>query len=186
MGFRTGFVSVFAAAVLFAAPLAVARAEEKAAEKAPAKAPEKAAPAAHSVVEKGSQVSVEYTLSEGGKVVESNTGKTPLTYEQGGGKMLPAFEAQLNGLKAGAAKEFDLSPEQAYGPVRKELYQTVDATQIPEEARKVGTKLMARAEGGQQRQVEVREINGDKIVLDLNHPLAGKKLHFAVKIVSVQ
>jgi len=187
MGFRTGFVSVFAAAVLFAAPLAVARAEEKAAEKAPAKAPEKAAPAAHTVVEKGSQVSLEYTLSlEGGQVVESNSGKAPLTYEQGGGKMLPAFEAQVNGLKPGAAKEFDLSPEQAYGPVRKDLYQTVDATQIPEEARKAGTMLMARADSGEQRPVRVHEVRGDKIVLDLNHPLAGKKLHFAVKIVSVQ
>jgi FKBP-type peptidyl-prolyl cis-trans isomerase 2 len=181
--FRTGLVSLFAAAVLFAAPLAVARAEEKAAEKAPAKAPA----ATHSVVEKGSQVSVEYTLSlEGGEVVETNSGKAPFTYEQGAGKMLPAFEAQVNGLKPGAAKEFDLSPEQAYGPVRKDLYQTVEATQIPEEARKAGTMLMARAETGEQRPVRVHEVKGDKIVLDLNHPLAGKKLHFAVKIVSVQ
>ena len=183
MKFRTRFVPLLAAAVLFVAPLAGSRAEEKTA----AKAPEKAVAAAHGVVEKGSKVAVEYTLSlPGGQVVESNSGKEPLTYEQGAGKMLPAFEAQLNGLKAGATKEFDLAPEQAYGPVRKELYQTVDAKQIPEEARKVGTKLMARADSGQQRQVEVREVNGDKIVLDLNHPLAGKKLHFAVKVVSIE
>ena len=187
MKFQTRFVSWFAAAVLLAAPLAMARAEEKAPAKAPAPAPA-AAPAAktHTVVEKGSKVSVEYTLSENGKVVESNTGKAPFTYEQGGGKMLPAFEDQLSGLKAGAAKEFDLSPEQAYGPVRKDLYQTVDAAQIPEEARTPGAMLMAQPEGGQQRPVRVHEVNGDKIVLDLNHPLAGKKLHFAVKIVSVQ
>jgi len=185
MKFRTRFVPLLAAALLFVAPLAGSRAEEKTSAKAPEKAPAAAAP--HTVVEKGSKVAVEYTLSlPGGQVLESNTGKAPLTYEQGAGKMLPAFEAQLNGLKTGATKEFDLAPEQAYGPVRKELYQTVDAKQIPEEARKVGTKLMARAEGGQQRQVEVREINGDKIVLDLNHPLAGKKLHFAVKVVSIE
>jgi FKBP-type peptidyl-prolyl cis-trans isomerase 2 len=176
MKFCARSVSLLAAALLLAAPLA---AEEKAPQKAPA--------AAHSVVEKGSQVSVEYTLSlEGGQVVESNSGKAPFTYEQGAGKMLPAFEAQMNGLKPGVAKEFDLSPEQAYGPVRKDLYQTVDAQQIPEEARKVGTMLMARAEGGQERPVRVHEVKGEKIVLDLNHPLAGKKLHFAVKIVSVQ
>ena len=184
MRFRTGFVSLCAAATLAAAPFAGVRAEEKAAEKAPAKAP---APAHHTVVEKGSTVAVEYTLSlEGGEVVESNAGKQPLTYEHGTGKMLPAFEAQVNGLKAGATKEFDLSPEQAYGPVRKDRYQTVDAAQIPAEARKVGTRLMAKAESGQQRPVRVAEVNGDKIVLDLNHPLAGKKLHFAVKIVSVE
>jgi FKBP-type peptidyl-prolyl cis-trans isomerase 2 len=173
----------FFAALLIAAPLA---AEEKAAEK-PAAAP---APAAvhHSVVEKGSKVSVEYTLSlaDGGQFVESNVGKTPLSYEQGAGKMLPEFEKQVAGLKAGATKEFDLTPEHAYGPVKKELYQTVNVSQIPEEARKPGAKLMAHAQGGQQRQVEVKEINGDKAVLDLNHPLAGKKLHFAVKVVSVE
>jgi FKBP-type peptidyl-prolyl cis-trans isomerase 2 len=70
--------------------------------------------------------------------------------------------------------------------VRKDLYQTVDAAQIPAEARKVGTMLMAEGEGGQQRPVRVSEIKGDKIVLDLNHPLAGKKLHFAIKVLSVE
>ncbi len=100
--------------------------------------------------------------------------------------MLPGFEAQMNGLKSGATKEFDLAPEQAYGPVRKELYQTVDAAQIPADARKVGTMLTAQAETGQQRPVRVHEIKGDKIVLDMNHPLAGKKLHFAVKVISIE
>jgi len=179
------FVSLLAAALIVVAPLAGVRAEEKAPEKAPAPAAATAA-AHHSVVEKGSKVSVEYTLSESGKVVESNAGKKPLTYEQGAGNMLPAFEAQLVGLKPGATKEFDLAPEQAYGPVRQELYQTVDAAQIPAEARKPGTKLMAHGQGGQQRQVEVREVKGDKVVLDLNHPLAGKKLHFAVKVLTIE
>lgn len=183
MKLLTQSASMLVAALWLVAPPTGVRAEEKAPAK-PAAAP---AAAHHTVVEKGSKVSVEYTLSlPGGEVVESNAGQGPLTYEHGTGKMLPAFEDQVKGLKSGATKEFDLSPEQAYGPVRKELYQTVEATQIPEEARKVGTMLMARADDGQQRPVRVHEINGDKIVLDLNHPLAGKKLHFAVKIVSVE
>jgi FKBP-type peptidyl-prolyl cis-trans isomerase 2 len=172
---------MLAALVIVIAPLAALRADEK--------TPKEKAPAdkAHTVVEKGSKVSLEYTLTlPGGEVAETNVGKGPLNYEQGGGKMLPAFEAQLAGLASGAAKEFDLSPEQGYGPVRKELYQTVAATEIPAEARKVGTMLMAQAQNGQQRPVRVHEINGDKIVLDLNHPLAGKKLHFAVKVLSVE
>ena len=169
------------AMVILVAPLGDLRAEEKApTEHAPAKK-------AHTVVENGSKVSLEYTLTlEGGQVAESNVGKAPLTYEQGGGKMLPAFEAQLAGLAPGAAKEFDLSPEQGYGPERKELYQTVDAAQIPEEARKVGTVLVARAQSGEQRPVRVHEVKGDKIVLDLNHPLAGKRLHFAIKVLSIE
>lgn len=181
MRFRVRSVSMLAALVIVVAPLEALRADEK--------APKEKGPAdkAHTVVEKGSKVAVEYTLTlEGGKVADTNVGKGPLTYEQGGGKMLPAFEAQLAGLASGAAKEFDLTPEQGYGPVRKELYQTVDAKEIPEDARKVGTMLMAQAQSGQQRPVRVHEIKGDKIVLDLNHPLAGKKLHFAVKVLSVE
>lgn len=181
MSFRARSVSMLAALVIVVAPLEALRADEK--------TPKEKAPAdkAHTVVEKGSKVSLEYTLTlEGGKVAETNAGKAPLTYQQGGGNMLPAFEAQVAGLATGAAKEFDLPPEQGYGPVRKDLYQTVDAAQIPEEARKVGTMLMAQGEGGQQRPVRVSEVKGDKIVLDLNHPLAGKKLHFAIKVLSVE
>ena len=175
--------SLLVAALWVVAPLTSVRAEEKAPAK-PAAAP--AAPH-HTVVEKGSKVAVEYTLSlPGGEVVESNAGKGPLTYEHGTGKMLPAFEAQMNGLSAGATKEFDLSPEQGYGPVRKDLYQTVDAAQVPEDGRKVGTMLVAQGEGGKQRSVRVSEVKGDKIVLDLNHPLAGKKLHFAVKVLAIE
>jgi len=180
MSFRTRSVSMLAAAVIFVAPLAGLRAEENAPKKPLAKNTQ-------TVVGKGSKVSLEYTLSlEGGQVVETNAGKAPLNYEQGSGNMLPAFEAQVAGLKAGAAKEFDLSPEQGYGLVRKDLYQTVDAAQIPADARAVGTMLTAQAEDGRQHPVRVSEVKGDRIVLDLNHPLAGKKLHFAIKVLSVE
>jgi FKBP-type peptidyl-prolyl cis-trans isomerase 2 len=180
MSFHAGSLALLAAAVIAFTPLDGLRAEEKAPNKA-------SVDKANTVVEKGRKVSLEYTLTvDGGKVADTNVGKAPLTYEQGGGKMLPAFEAQIVGLGAGAKKEFDLAPEQGYGPVRKDLYQTVDAQQIPAEARKVGTMLTAKAENGQQRPVRVAEINGDKIVLDLNHPLAGKKLHFAVKVLSIE
>lgn len=183
-------VSMLAAMVMIVVPFEVSRAAEEAPAKAPAaKAPVEKAPAAkaHTVIEKGSKVSLEYTLTvDGNKVAETNVGKEPLIYQHGGGKMLPSFEAQVAGLAAGAKKEFDLAPEQGYGAVRKELYQTVDATQIPEDARKVGTMLMAQGQGGQQHPVRVAEVKGDKIVLDHNHPLAGKKLHFAIKVLSVE
>jgi FKBP-type peptidyl-prolyl cis-trans isomerase 2 len=184
MSLRARFAVLLAAAIAIAAPLAAEeKAQEKTADKAPAKAP---AAAHHTVVEKGSKVSVEYTLSTDGKVVESNAGKEALVYEHGAGKMLPAFEAHLAGLGAGGTKEFDLAPEQAYGPVHKELYHEVDAKDIPAESRKADAMLMAQAKDGRQQPVRVREVKGDKIVLDYNHPLAGKKLHFAVKVLSVE
>jgi FKBP-type peptidyl-prolyl cis-trans isomerase 2 len=180
MRFRARSLFLLAAAVIAVAPLHGLRADEKALNKGSAKK-------AHTVVEKGRKVSLEYTLTvDGGKVADTNVGQAPLIYEHGGGKMLPAFEAQIAGLTAGAAKEFDLAPEQGYGPVQKDLYQTVDAEEIPAEARKVGSMLTAQDENGQQRPVRVAEINGDKIVIDLNHPLAGKKLHFAIKVLAIE
>jgi len=138
------------------------------------------------VVEAGSQVSIEYTLTvEGGEVADTNVGQDPLTYRQGSGQILPALEEELLGLKVGATKEVDLSAEQGYGAVDPELFDTVDATMIPEDARSVGTVLLAQAPNGQQRPVRVHEVEDDKIVLDLNHPLAGKDLHFAVKILAI-
>lgn len=138
-------------------------------------------------VDAGRKVSIEFTLSaDGGKVTESNVGKQPLVYQQGSGQMPPVLEAELVGLAAGASKEVDLTAEQGYGPVRKELFHTVDAASIPEEARSVGSVVIAQSKAGEQRAVRVHEVKGDKIVLDLNHPLAGKQLHFAIKILSVE
>lgn len=151
---------------------------------------EEEAPAAEkkesAVVQEGSKVSIEYTLTlDGGEVADTNVGRDPLTYQQGAGQLLPALEAEIAGLAVGATKEVALSAEQGYGPVRDELYDTVEASQIPEEARSVGAVLVAQAANGQQRQVRVHEVKGDEIVLDLNHPLAGKDLHFAIKVLAI-
>jgi len=138
------------------------------------------------VVAAGSQVSIEYTLTlDGGEVADTNVGGSPLKYEQGSGQILPALESELLGLAVGATKEVDLSAEQGYGPVNTELYDTVEAAQIPEDARTVGAMLVAQAPNGEQRPVRVHEVKGEEIVLDLNHPLAGKALHFAVKIIAI-
>lgn len=139
------------------------------------------------VVEDGRQVSIEYTLTvDDGVVADTNVGGEPLTYEQGAGQILPALEGELEGLKVGASKEVDLEPEQGYGPVNPKLYETVEAKIVPEEARKPGAQLLAQSAQGEQRPVRVKEVKGDQIVLDLNHPLAGKKLHFDIKVVGIE
>jgi FKBP-type peptidyl-prolyl cis-trans isomerase SlyD len=164
--------------------VAGARAEDAAKDAGDAEGAAKAP--ASDVVQDGSVVSIEYTLTVEGGETESNVGKEPLTYRQGTGQMLPALEAELAGMKAGATKEVDLTAEQGYGSVRPDLFQTVEISQIPEEARKVGTVLMAQDTSGQQRPVRVQEVKDDSIVLDLNHPLAGKALHFEIKVLSIE
>jgi FKBP-type peptidyl-prolyl cis-trans isomerase 2 len=131
-------------------------------------------------------VSIEYTLSlADGSVVDGNVGETPLAYEHGGGQILPALESALAGLSVGASKQVTLPPEEAYGKVDPELFQEVDAERIPADARQAGAELAAESEDGSQRLVRVHEVKGDRIVVDLNHPLAGKTLRFDVKIVAI-
>ncbi|UCE84706.1 MAG: FKBP-type peptidyl-prolyl cis-trans isomerase [Deltaproteobacteria bacterium] len=139
------------------------------------------------VVEDGKQVSIEYTLTlADGSTADSNVGGEPLQYEQGSGRILPALEAQLAGLKVNESKHVELSADEGYGPVNPEAFQEVEAVQIPEEARSVGAVLLASSDSGQQRPVRVHEVREDKVVLDLNHPLAGESLIFDVKILAIE
>ncbi len=139
------------------------------------------------VIEDGSKVSIEYTLKlEDGTTADTNVGGEALTYEQGGSQILPALETELMGLTVGDTKIVKLSAEQAYGQVDPNAVQEVELDQVPEEARKEGTILVAHDQGGNRRPVRVQEVRDEKIVLDFNHPLAGQALAFDVKIVGIE
>jgi FKBP-type peptidyl-prolyl cis-trans isomerase SlyD len=139
------------------------------------------------VIKNGSVVSVEYTLSgEDGKVIDSNKGKEPLKYTQGMRQIIPGFEKELAGMKVGGEKHFKIKPEDGYGPVNPNAVQEVPKEKIPAEGLKVGITLTARNTQGQMMQVRVREIKEKTVVLDLNHPLAGRTLLFDVKVVNIQ
>ena len=140
-----------------------------------------------STVVDGKQVSLEYTLTlEDKSKVDSNVGKDPLVFTQGAHEIVPGLEKKLSGLKVGDSKQIEVSPEEGYGPVDPERKQEVEKAKIPEDARKVGAKLTGRGPDGRMVFAQVKEINGDTVVLDLNHPLAGKKLFFDVKVLKVE
>jgi len=130
----------------------------------------------------GNQVSFEYTLSVSGEVVESNKGQEPLTYTQGGGQILPALESELEGLTVGDEKSVSLTAANGYGEINPEAFQEVPVDRIPADARVVGAMLQSPEYPGPIRVAEVRD---DIVVLDLNHPMAGKDLKFDITIVDV-
>lgn len=139
------------------------------------------------VVEQGSQVSIEYTLKlDDGSEADGNVGGAPLVYRQGGSQILPALEAELAGLKVNETRHVTLTPEQGYGVSNPELFQEVELERIPEDARKVGARLVSEDTSGNRRLVRVHEVKDEKVVLDFNHPLAGETLHFDVKIVAIE
>ena len=135
----------------------------------------------------GKQVSLEFTLSLDDKTqVQSNVGQEPMVYLHGARQIIPGLEKQLTGLKVGETKHVEVSPEEGYGPVDPKRTQEVEKSKIPEEARKVGAKLTGRGPQGQMMYAEVKEIKGDMAILDLNHPLAGKKLIFDIKVLKIE
>ena len=139
------------------------------------------------MIENGKSVSIEYTLNlDDGTTVDTNVGEDALTFKQGGSEILPALEEALAGHEVGDTKEVKLTAEQGYGPINTEAYQEVELEMVPEDARTIGTMLIATDPEGQQQPIKVHELRGETIILDFNHPLAGQALNFDVKILDIQ
>ncbi len=139
------------------------------------------------VIRSGSIVSLEYTLtSDDGQFTESNKGKEPLRYVDGREQIIPGLEKALEGLPAGTEKKVTVKPEDGYGQVDPKNFQEVPKEAVPADALQVGATLVAQNAQGQQFPVRVHEIKEKTVVMDMNHPLAGKTLVFDVKILDVK
>lgn len=135
-----------------------------------------------STIGDGSKVTVEYTLALPDKtVVETNVGKEPISYTHGNHEIIPGLEKALTGLKAGDKKHVMVTAEDAYGPYDEQKKVTVTKEQVPPEV-KVGTRL--RAQNGME--AKVVSIDSNSVVVDTNHPLAGKSLVFDINVLKVE
>jgi FKBP-type peptidyl-prolyl cis-trans isomerase SlyD len=139
------------------------------------------------VVKDGQMVSLHYTLTGAdGKVIETSKDKEPLKYIHGQKMMIPGLERELAGMKIGGEKTVTVKPEDGYGPVDKNAFQEVPRDKLPANGLKVGAMLTGQGPQGQPMQARVHEIKEKTVVLDLNHPMAGKTLKFDVKVVDIQ
>ena len=139
------------------------------------------------VVKDGMLVSMDYTLKgTDGKVIDTNKGREPLKYVHGQKAMIPGLERELTGMKVGGEKNVTVKPEDAYGPINKNAFQEVPKEKLPPNGLKVGAVLAAKSPEGQVVPMRVHEIKDSTVVMDMNHPMAGKTLVFNVKIVDIQ
>ena len=139
------------------------------------------------MIKNGSVVSFEYTIfDENGKVIDSSRGKEPVTYTHGQQQIIPGLEKKLSGMEINEEKNVRLSPDEAFGPVDPNGFQEVPKDNIPAEDLKVGTTVQVRGRQGEDLDLRVHEIKEESVVLDLNHPLAGKTLNFGVKVLDIQ
>jgi FKBP-type peptidyl-prolyl cis-trans isomerase SlyD len=139
------------------------------------------------VVKDGMMVSLEYTLkSPDGKVLETSKGREPLKYIHGQKMMIPGLEKELTGMRVGGEKHVTVKPEEGYGKLNPSAVKEFPKKEIPENALKVGAVLAARSPEGMLVPMTVKQIKENTVVMDMNHPMAGKTLVFDVKVVDIQ
>jgi len=133
-------------------------------------------------------VSIDYTLTNDiGEVIDSSAGGAPLVYLQGAGNIIPGLEKALDGKTQGDELTVTIEPEDAYGEYSAELVSTLSRSMFEGvDELEVGMQFHASAPDGQMQIVTIRDLDGDDVTVDGNHPLAGQRLTFQVKIVDVR
>lgn len=142
-------------------------------------------------VEKGKKVKVEYEGSfDDGEVFDSSSHgdhSHPLEFTVGNNEVIKGFDEAVIGMKEGDKKIIIIEPEEAYGAYRKELTREIPREVLPKEKEpEVGMSLIIGSPGGQKVPVRITAVSRDKVVIDMNHPLAGKRLHFKIKVVEIE
>ncbi|MCP4569402.1 MAG: peptidylprolyl isomerase [FCB group bacterium] len=135
----------------------------------------------------GDEVKVHYTgTQDDGTTFDSSREREPLSFVIGSGMMIPGFNDGVIGMAVGDTKTIVLTPDQAYGPRHEERIQPVAISQLPEGMTPTpGAMLQMTGPGGQPLPVRIESVQGDSVIIDANHPLAGKTLTFDVELMEI-
>lgn len=137
-------------------------------------------------IQKDTAVTLRYKVADlaTGKLID--TGSDPMVYLHGGyGNTFPKIEAALEGQEAGFQATLQLQPDDAFGPRDESLVRTIAKADFPPGV-KVGGQLEGRNDQGEPQVFTVMKIKGPQVMLDGNHPLAGKALRFSMTVAAVR
>jgi FKBP-type peptidyl-prolyl cis-trans isomerase 2 len=136
----------------------------------------------------GDTVKIHYigTLANG-DVFDSSEGRDPLEFAVGSGQIIPGLDVAIPGMTEGEEKTVNIPADKAYGPVQDQARQSIPRSDIPADIPlEVGVQLQMQSPEGQVIPVTVVEMSEAEVTLDANHPLAGKDLTFAIKMVEIK
>ncbi len=141
---------------------------------------------ARQTVAADSLVTLHYRIAlPNGQPLISTFEATPATLQMGGGDLLPVMEKLIIGLAAGTRHTFELGADEAFGPHRPELIERVKREHMPGEEIEPMSIMEFTAPDGSRYPGLVREIDDRSALIDFNHPLAGKAIHFEVEVIGV-
>ncbi len=130
---------------------------------------------------------INYTLTDDEENTLDQSNDSSFVYLHGASNIIPGLEQALEGKQAGDAVSVDVSPEDAYGERNLELIQRVPKDMFPDDVEiKIGMQFHAQSSDGQPVIVTIDSVEEDVVVVDGNHPMAGKQLHFEVEVVEVR
>ena len=138
-------------------------------------------------VKNGSNVNVHYkgTLNDGSEFDNSRTRGQTLDFEVGSGRMIPGFDNALIGMSKGQTKKIKLEPESAYGYRMEDAVRPVPRSAFGEDFEFQINELIQGNGPNGPFIAKIEEVFDDRVILDFNHPLAGKELNFEIELVSV-
>jgi len=135
----------------------------------------------------GDIVRIHYTgtLADG-ETFDSSRNRDPLEFTLGSGQVIAGFDAAVTGMAMGAAKTVEIPAAQAYGPRNPDGRQTFPRDRMPPDiSLDIGTRLQLQSSGDEPLMVTVAEVTDKNVILDANHPLAGKDLTFEIELVEI-
>lgn len=136
-------------------------------------------------IEQGTKVKLHFSLAlEDGSLIDSNFDKQPASFIIGDGNLLPGFESVILGLESGQKREFTIPPENAFGQHNPQNVQDVDRTNFAEDKLEIGAVFSFQNGDGELPGVIIG-IEGEKVMIDFNHPLAGQSILFKVEILQI-
>ncbi|RLG72961.1 MAG: peptidylprolyl isomerase [Methanobacteriota archaeon] len=138
-------------------------------------------------VKVGDTVRVHYTGKlDDGTIFDTSIGGEPMELTIGEGRIIPGFEKSLIGMSPGESKTVKVPADQAYGPYIEEKVFEVERELFPEDLEpEVGQRLQILGADGRVTLVTVKNVSENRVVLDANHPLAGKDLTFEIELVEI-
>jgi FKBP-type peptidyl-prolyl cis-trans isomerase SlyD len=138
-------------------------------------------------VQEGLVVSMDYTLSVDGEVLDTSDDAGPLQFLAGYENIVPGLEREMIGMKIGESKDVVVSPEDGYGEFDEEGFMDVPCAEFPSDMEiEEGIELNVTDEDGQDQYARVESVTKDTVRLDFNHPLAGAELHFNVTVLALR
>jgi FKBP-type peptidyl-prolyl cis-trans isomerase SlyD len=138
-------------------------------------------------VENNVVVTMNYTVKVDGDTVDTSQDHEPIEFIQGQGHVIQGLESNLYGLQAGERKEFVVPPDEGYGELDPDALAEIPLSEFPTHIPlEPGVELLLKDEEGDEMQAYIVEVGEENVMLNFNHPLAGKDMHFSVEVVSLR